>query len=125
MEIFQKKNRFRRFLESVPFLVLFGVVLLFFAYNIMVLANKAIDTANNKKTAEEKVSELKKMQADLEENIEKLKTEKGVDESIRDKFGLAKEGEEMVVIVEDKANATQTEGLDKKGFFYFFENLLK
>jgi cell division protein FtsB len=73
---------------------------------------------------ENKVIELQKQKEKLSLDIEKLKTDEGVEESIRTKFGLAKEGEGEIVIVEDKNPSPPVEKSDG-GFFSFLKNLFK
>lgn len=84
--------------------------------------NKMQVTIENRKIAENKVAELEKEKKRLSSDISKLKSQDGVEESIREKFGLAKEGEGMIVVVEDK-NPPQTPKQKPGGFFSFLKNL--
>ena len=71
-----------------------------------------------------KIAQLEQEKAKLSSDIAKLKTQTGVEESIRDKFGLVKEGEGVVMIIDDKS---EPKAVDKPagGFFSFFKNLFK
>jgi cell division protein FtsB len=85
-----------------------------------------METSKNKNIAEKKVTELKQMKQELSENIASLNTEKGQEESIRDKFGFAKEGEEVVVIVEEKNEKEESEEDEEDGkFMHFLKNWFK
>lgn len=64
------------------------------------------------------LEELKAMQGALKEEIDQLSTGRGIDEEIRQKFEVAKEGERVIVIVESPLNKHLSEG--KKD-----ENILK
>jgi cell division protein FtsB len=85
-------------------------MILVFAWSICGLIGRMQETIKNKKVAEEKIQELQKEKDQLTTNINQLKTDQGVEENIREKFGLAKDGEGMVVVVDDKNSpATDTE----------------
>ena len=81
-------------------------------------------TTENRKIAENKLADLQKEKEKLSSDISKLKTTSGVEESIRDKFGLAKDGEGLIIIVDDK-NAVAAPKEKKGGFFSFFANWFK
>ena len=122
MRNFQEKNRWRRIVESKPVLALLGILILIFAWSIIGLVGKMQETAKNKKIAEDKVNELNKGKEKLSSDIAKLKTPTGLEQSIRGKFGLAKEGEGMIVVVEDKNQAETQKTADSGGFLSFFLN---
>ncbi|MFH1608997.1 MAG: septum formation initiator family protein [Patescibacteria group bacterium] len=128
MKKFQGKkhsNKYKKIIHSKLVLVILGIFLIFFIFNIIKFIDKASDTRKNREIAENKVFELQQQKEKLEADILKLNTEKGVEENIRDKFGLGKAGEEMIVIIEDQ-NKVNTEEEDKKnGFFSFLKNLFK
>ena len=77
-----------------------------------------IETRKNRQRVENKVAELEKEKEKLNSDIAQLKTEEGTEASIREKFGLAKEGEEMIVIVEDM-NPPFQEDVSKRDSFLF------
>ncbi len=83
---------------------------------------KMLTTRENRKITEMELSELKEKKAQLSTDIAKLQTESGVEENIRDKFGLAKEGEGLIVVVEDKNKAEAEE--EKPGWFESLWNKL-
>jgi len=56
-----------------------------------------------------KVENLRARDAELSSKIERLKTEAGLEEEIRSKFTVAKNNENMVIVVEENnTNATNT-----------------
>lgn len=111
-------------MESKIALIFLAVIMLIFAWNVFGFLGKLNDTAKNKKAAEEKIAELEKVKGQLSADIANLKTEKGVEASIREKFGLAKEGEGMIVVV-DENNTKEAKEKEKGGFFSFWKNLFK
>ncbi|PIR69020.1 hypothetical protein COX93_00880 [Candidatus Nomurabacteria bacterium CG_4_10_14_0_2_um_filter_30_12] len=125
MRNFQKKGRFENIMQSKPFLIFFGVLILFFIFSMFGFMNKMEDTSKNRKIVEDKILELEKSKEKLNSEISKLKTEKGVEESIREKFGLAKEGENMILVVDEKNSLIEGKKTNSNGFFSFLKNLFK
>lgn len=124
MRNFQQKNKHGNLLHSKPVLIFLGILILFFAWGVFSLMNKMQITIENKRKAENKFIELQNKKEKFSAEIAKLKTESGIEESIREKFGLVKEGEDMIVIIEDK-NTSAAREIPTNGFFLFFKNLLK
>jgi len=77
---------------------------------------KMNDTEKNRRIAEIKVEELSKSKVKLSSDIASLMTEKGIEENIRERFGFAKEGEELIVVVEDRS-ALKQEVAPEEGWF--------
>ena len=95
-----------------------GFLVLFFAWSVIGFLVKMEATRENRKLIEAKVVQLEEEKEKLSADIEKLKTDEGKEQSIREKFGLAKEGEGQIVIIEDK-NKTEEENKKFGGFFSF------
>ncbi len=112
----QGKSKTRKLLESWPVLIFFAFLTFFFTWQLFGFWQKMEDTKENRRIAEEKVKTLKESEAALSESIESLQTEAGIEENIRNKFGLAKDGEGVIVIVEDK-NAEIPETKDEGNWF--------
>ena len=124
MRNFQQKKRGRHILESKPFLIILGIIVLFFAWNVLGFWNKMAETSKNRKIAEGKVVELEQQKEKLSSDINTLKTDQGKEKFFRENLGLAKEGEDTIVVVDDKnkpASPTHT----SSGFFGFLKNLFK
>ena len=119
MRDFQRKRGFRNILQSWPVLGLLSVLLVFFAWGIFGFMGKMSTTRENRIIAENKVTQLRQEKEKLSSDIAKLNTEEGVEASIREKFGLAKEGEGLIVVVEDK-NPPAEENNFSEGFFSIF-----
>lgn len=112
-------------MESRPVLVFLCFVVFVFAYSVFGLLGKMRETVKNKQTAENKILELQETKERLLANIGKLETEKGKEESIREKFGWVKEGEGIIVVVEEKNLEDEDRKSKSGGFFSFFKNLFK
>jgi cell division protein FtsB len=124
MRSFQQKRGFKNVLNSRPVLVFLGVLVVFFAFGVIGFMGKLQLTEANRKNAENKVAELEKEKSTLTSDIAKLETKSGIEESIREKFGLAREGEKMIIIVDDKTLPKVPES-PLQGFFSIFKNWFK
>ncbi len=124
MRNFQEKRGFRHIMQSKPALVLLGIIVLVFSWSIIGLVGKAQETTRNKRIAEDKIAELQKKKFVLSSDIEKLKTDSGLEESIREKFGYAKEGERMIVVLDD-TKQNQTTPAAPSGISGFFKRLFE
>ena len=124
MKNFQQKSGWGNILQSKPVLILFGFLILVFTFNIVGLWNRMQDTEKNKKIAEDKVITLEKQKEKLSLEINSLKTDQGKEKIFRENFGLAKEGEDVTIVVEDK-NPPIVQKPASTGFFSFLRNLFK
>ncbi len=127
MRSFQQKGGFRNILQSRPVLALLVFFVVIFGYTVVGFMVKMIVTEQNRKVAEIKVADLKKMKERLGADISKLNTGGGVEESIRGKFGLAKEGERLIVVIDNKSNVEVQEE-ESGGFIeslFFWKNWFK
>jgi cell division protein FtsB len=119
-----QKSNLKRILYSRIVLFLLGVLLLFFAWGVFGFMNKMKTTTENKKILLGKIMDLQNKKEKLTTDIEKLKTEEGIEENIRTKFGLAKEGEEMTVVVDSQEKSKEIDP-ENEGFwskFNFWKN---
>ncbi|MEX2029016.1 MAG: septum formation initiator family protein [Candidatus Paceibacterota bacterium] len=128
MKNFQRKKGWSSILRSRPVLMLLGILVLFFAWNVFGFIGKMEITRENRKIAENRVGELESEKEKLSADIARLETEEGIEENIREKFGLVREGEGLIIVIEDK-NAPQIEVEENTGgifsLFYFWKNWFK
>lgn len=125
MRNFQKKRGFQYYLRSKPVLVFLALILIIFAWNVYGLVGKFEDTYKNKKEEEQKISDLEARKAKLTSDISKLGTDEGKEEIIRNNYGLVKEGEQEIVIVDDKSQVATPPLSESKGFLSWLKNLFK
>jgi len=81
------------------------------------------DMSSRRAVAEEELNELLDRKAGLEEKVEYLREERGIESEIRKHFDVAKEGEQVVVLLDDERNdktepATTTVNEDKKSSLF-------
>ncbi len=116
MRNFQQKKRWRSVLESWPVLVFLCLLLLIFAWGVVGLLQRMRLTMENREIAELKIKELERKKEIFTADVAKLNSETGIEESIREKFPVVKEGEGLIIVVEDK-NKPEEESVEEKGFF--------
>lgn len=64
---------------------------------------KEVESRKLRVEAEAKLSDLKQREAELRSDISVLRTDRGVEEQLRERYDLAKDNEGVVVIVEPPA----------------------
>jgi cell division protein FtsB len=123
MRNFQQKRGFKYYMQSRPVLILLAIIVILFAWKILGLVNKLQETYKDKKIEEQKISDLEQRKAQLSGDINKLNTDKGKEEVIRNNFGMVKEGEQEIVIVDDKNQTASPQ--PQGGFFAWLKNLFR
>ncbi len=124
MRNLEKKRGWKNIVQSKPFLILFGIVLIIFSWNVFSFWNKMQETSKNKQIIEDKVTALKQQKEDISSEINSLNTDQGKEKFFRENLGLVKEGEDVTIVVEDK-NPPEAQKNTSSSFFSFFENLFK
>ena len=125
MAEFNRKNTYS-FWHSPLVLFLLFCVLALFSYNMVGLIKKERETTKKKELILANIETLREREANITKDIEKIKTSEGVEEIIRDKFQVTKEGEKMVVIVdeENKAKVEEKSTLESHSFWGWIEKTL-
>lgn len=91
-----------------------------FAVGAVKMALKSHKTSQIERNTEQEVSELILRKQDLEEKIEVLSTDRGVEEELRNQYRVVHPGEQQIVIIENEPESVD-EG--NKGLFsQFFNN---
>ena len=75
------------------------------------------ETKKEYEMARDESNQLKQREYNLKEKVQALKTERGVEEEVRNKFGFVKEGEEVIVIVEPPIGAATGSIKEDRGTF--------
>lgn len=119
----QQKKVWANIVKSKPVLALLCLLLLFFAWNVVRFWVKMGDTERNKDLAEDKVNSLKIQKEKLVADIENLQTEEGKEKFFRENFGLVKDGEEVVIIVDEKEELQKESNGFSSPFMNFLRNL--
>jgi len=108
--------------NPLTYVVLIGLFVLF--------TYSAISTYKNSKIAKQKTrqveSELEKLENQekgLTQSINDMNTPFGVEKSLREKFGIIKEGEKAIIIIEEEPEQSEQVEEENKGLWGFLRNI--
>ena len=97
---FQNKRRIRQTLGSPAFTIVLLLILVFLFESGFSIFEKKQDTSTRHDLVASEMRNMESERAFLETEIQYMATERGKEEEVRKKFGVAEEGELMAVIVE-------------------------
>ncbi len=103
-------------------LVILFVLFLLALHSTWSVYRKKIESEEMKLISLKQVEILRNREDELKSKIDKLATVYGVEEEIRSKFTVAKEGENMVVVIPDKETEVSTTS-QKKSFWSIIKDL--
>jgi cell division protein FtsB len=108
---FHEKRKMKAILYSktvFAVLILIAALLSVSVYNRFVIAE---DTRVKLEDRREDLEALEMRAAVLQEKVDYLENERGIEEELRNRFDVAKEGEQVIIILEEKEKKTEkTEG---------------
>ncbi len=112
---FQKKRIIRNRIYSKTTVAILFVVIIILAHATWKVYKTKVESKRNFEEVYAELESMRKQEAKLIEDVERLNTEKGQEEEIRKKFNVAKEGEGVIYVVESKGSQV-VEG-NNDGFF--------
>ncbi|TAL49537.1 hypothetical protein EPN83_00085 [Patescibacteria group bacterium] len=110
MEDFQRRKRIRRRLYSPLSLLVVAVLAALFLRGAWQIWQKERESGRNINQVSRALEEARRKERQLSAGIERLQTERGKEEEIREKFSVARTGEEVAVIVERGGAGKQEQG---------------
>lgn len=117
MEYLKRRQKTRKRLYSkitIAFLVLVMLLLVRPTWGIF---QKSLESKRNVLEARAELLALETRKRELERDLEYIKSEHGRDQEIRSKFGMAKEGETLVVVVRDEEKKPVPEPVPEPTFW--------
>ena len=88
-------------------------ILLFLAFMVMWSAYDryliARDMADKRAAVESEIADLEARQATMEEEVKYLSNERGIEAEMRRQFDIAKDGEQVVIILDDEVEESEQE----------------
>lgn len=96
---FQQKRKVRSVMYHRVTLGVLSILVLVVLHSTWVVLKKERESENMKDISLTHVSELRQRSGDLQSKIDKLATVSGVEKEIRSKFSVAKDGENMVIVI--------------------------
>lgn len=113
MSDFKNKRKTRKLIYSKISLLIALAIVIFMSMSTYNIYKKYRESADNKKGAMGELSSLEQRNKELSSRIDRLKTDRGLEEEIRKKFNVAKEGEGVVIIV--PKSSTSSDGNSESG----------
>jgi len=98
---FNENRKIKRLLYSKVTLIILALLVIWLSFNVFSMYKKERDTRLRRIEQREVLDELEGREASLKEEIERLSTERGIEQEVRSKFEVGKEGEEVVIIVDN------------------------
>jgi cell division protein FtsB len=123
---FHEKRKIRRVVFSKFFIAFLFIIAIVIGRSVYERYTVAKEMATRLQTRTEELDALKTRALLLESKVEHLKNERGIEEELRSRFDVVKDGEQVVVILDDEdkdevnalPEATTTE---EKSFFRMFK----
>lgn len=97
-----EKRKIKKRIYSWWTVIILGGILVFSALNVWDVYKKYAESKNNISGLQDRYASSQDRKVDLDGRIEYLHSERGVEEEIREKFNVAKDGEQVIVIVDQK-----------------------
>lgn len=105
---FHEKRKLKSFLYSKPAaFVLFAIAILL-SWSVYERFEREREMATKRYELEERLDTLHMQAATLEEEVARLKSERGIEEELRNRYEVAKAGEQVVIVVGDERDAATT-----------------
>jgi cell division protein FtsB len=117
MEYLKKRQKSRKRLYSKVTLGVLVLILIIMVHPTWKIFQKSRESKINLERAEAELVDLESRKERLAADVSYLNTDVGRDQEIRNKFGVAREGETMIVIVRDERERTDGEAVSEPGFF--------
>jgi len=120
-----KKTNYKFWHSPIALIILFFFVI-FFGYKIVYLLNKQRETSSIKEDYLNKIDTLNLKQNSLISDTNRLETEEGKEEIIRSKYPFVKDGEKMVIIIDEKdENILPEKDINNHGFWNWINRIFK
>jgi len=103
------KKKYHFSIYSKPFLIVLVAVAIILVNGTWGVLQKEIESKKNVAQVEQEFQQLTKRKELLKGQVQKLNTEEGIEESLRKKFQISKEGEKVLVVVDRAPTSTQVQ----------------
>lgn len=117
MHDFQRKKKIKKILYSPIVLLLLSIIFVIVLRGVWSVYKKSQISSENLEREKIELSKLIERQKNLANSIDYLKTEQGIEDEIRTKFRVVKEGEHVAVIIKEEIPTTSTKLATTTGFW--------
>src|SRR3989344_2921449 len=109
MKELQRKQKVRRVMYSIPFLIMLADTSFLLVRGAWRVMEKEQESKARAKELTEKANALTLREQELKRDLSRLKTEEGIKSEIRERFNVTQEGEQVAIIVDDKGVSSSTD----------------
>lgn len=120
----QQKRRFRSFLYHKFTLGALFLIVILSLHSTWSVWQKKKESILLKESSAKRLADLEKRNEELDMKINKLNTTSGVEEEIRSKFSVAKDNENVVIILNEEGN-TASSSAQKTSFWSKIKSFFK
>lgn len=113
---FQQRNKIRKFVYSKIAVLILLIITIFLVRGAYSVLKKERESSKNVESVEQRLELAREKHDELDDSIDLLKTESGIEREIRNKFSVTK-GEEEVAVIIDQEGQTEVSNTEKKGFW--------
>lgn len=117
---FYTRRKLKRFIYSKPVLVLMLLPVFLMGSATWSAWAKEESTRGNLAAVESELEALRAREEALQKELERLDTPRGLEAEIRSKYELGREGEEMVVIVEEEKPVSKIVPIEPDPWWHFW-----
>ncbi len=117
MDYLKQRQKNRRRLYSRASIAVLVLILLMLIRPTWNMYQKSREGERKRTQAETELNALNQRKQELQSDVEYIQSAHGFDQKIRDKFGVAKKGETMVVIIRDDKGKAVVTPPPEPGFF--------
>lgn len=115
---FQNRQKLRKILYSKVTLFVLAILVFFVGRGAWNTHEKAQIARSERNIAERSLSELESRSSELQASLVRLKSDRGIEEEVRQKYTVARPWEEVVIIVDDNAKKGENgETVAEKGLW--------
>lgn len=122
---FQQKRRVNKIIYSKVFFVILFILVFFLGRATYNIYQKYKISSDNYVGVKRDYESLKARKDMLDSEINRLKTDSGIEEEIRGKFNVAKPGETVVIVINGSSSTSTDSNSLKGGFWSRFWGMFK
>lgn len=118
---FQKKKRIRKVIYSPITLILLAILFISLLKGVWNVKKKSEFSLSNLEKERIELQKLVTREQNLASSIDYLKTEQGIESEIRTKFRVARDGEMVAIIIDDRGStSTSSTSTPERSLLYRF-----
>lgn len=106
---FHEKRRLKSYLYSKPTIIALFVVAGFLSLSVYTRFGVEREMAEKREAVASELETLKAQASILESQVTHLKSERGIEEEIRNRYQVSKKGEQVVVVLDGEEKSSSTE----------------